>query len=138
MAQSYIQDNTDFINKISGLKFIPECLKEKVFIVSMDVQSLYPNIDHKEGIDACSHVLDKRTNQSFPTRVIVKLIQLILKCNIMSFNSWFFHQIKGTAMGTTMAVSYANIFMSEFEQHLLQDCTMNEYTNINQPYGWGS
>ena len=85
----------------------------------MDVKSLYPNIDHKEGIDACSHVLDKRTNQSFPTRVIVKLIQLILKCNIMSFNGRFFHQIKGTAMGTPMAVSYANIFISEFEQCLL-------------------
>ena len=87
----------------------------------MDVQSLYPNIDHKEGVDACSHVLDKRTNQSFPTRVIVKLIQLILKCNVMSFNGRFFHQIKGTAMDTPMAVSYANIFMSEFEQGLLQD-----------------
>ena len=34
--------------------------------------ALYSNIDHKEGVDACSYVLDKRTNQSFPTRVIVK------------------------------------------------------------------
>ena len=100
---------------------IPECQKEKVFIVSMDVQSLYQNIHHKEGVGACSHVLDKRTNKSFPTRVIVNLIQLLLKCNIMSFNGGFFHQIKETAMGTPMAVSYANIFMSEFEQRLLQD-----------------
>ena len=44
-------------------------LEREIFIVSMDVQSLYPNIDHKEGMDACSHVLDKRTNESFPTRV---------------------------------------------------------------------
>ena len=96
LAQSYIQDTTDFIDKISGLKFIPECPKEKVF-VSMDLQSLYPNIDRKEGVDACSHVLDKRTNQSFTTRVIVKLIQLTLKCNVMSFNGRLFHQIKGMA-----------------------------------------
>ena len=132
LAQSYIQDTTDFINKVSGLKFIPECPKEKVFIVSMDVQSLYPNIDHKKGIYACSHVLDKRTNQSFPTRVIVKLIQLILKCNVMSFNGRFFHQIKGTAMGTPMAVSYANIFMSEFEQRLLHGYEQD--INISQSY----
>ena len=39
----------------------------------------------------------------------------------MSFNGRFFHQIKGKAMGTPMAVSYANIFMSEFQQGLLQD-----------------
>ena len=44
-------------------------LEREIFIVSMDVQSLYRNIDHKEGMDACSHVLDKRTNESFPTRV---------------------------------------------------------------------
>ena len=75
LARSYIQDTTGFIKKISGLKFIPECPKEKVFIVFMDVQSLYSNIDHKEGIDSCSHVLDKRTNQSFPARVFVKSIQ---------------------------------------------------------------
>ena len=40
LAQSYIQDTTDFIHKINGLKFIHE----------------YPNIDHEEGIDPCSHV----------------------------------------------------------------------------------
>ena len=72
----------------------------------------------------CAVIIPKywpQGNQSFPTRVIAKLIQLILKCNVMSFNGRFFHQIKGTAMGTPMAVSYANIFMSEFEQRLLHD-----------------
>ena len=44
-----------------------------------------------------------------------------LKCNVMSFNGWFFHQIKGMAMGTPMAVSFANIFMSGFEQCLLHE-----------------
>ena len=131
LAQSYIKDTTDFIDKISGLKFIPECPKEKVF-VSMDLQSLYPNIDRKEGVDASSHVLDKRTNQSFPTRVIVKLIQLILKCNVMSFNGRLFHQIKGTAMGTPMAVSYA--YLCQNSSNVYYN-TMNKDTNINKPYG---
>ena len=85
-AQSYIQNTIDFINNISGLKFIPKLPTENVFIVSMDVQSLYSNIDHKEGIGACSDVLDKRFDQWFPTSVIVKLIQLILKCNALSLN----------------------------------------------------
>ena len=134
LAQSYIKDTTDFIDKISGLKFIPECPKEKVF-VSMDLQSLYPNIDRKEGVDACSHVLDKRTNQSFPTRVIVKLIQLILKCNVMSFNGRLFHQIKGMAMGTPMAVSYA--YLCQNSSNVYYN-TMNKDTNINKPYGWES
>ena len=49
LTRSYIQDTTHFINKVSGLKFVPKCPKKKVFIVSMDVQSLYPNIDHKKS-----------------------------------------------------------------------------------------
>ena len=65
LARSYIQDTTDSINKISRLRFIPECQKEKVFIVSMDVQSLYPNIHHNEGVDACSHVLDRELTNHF-------------------------------------------------------------------------
>ena len=79
----------------------------------MDVQSLYPKIDHKEGIDASSQVLVKKINQLFPTRIAVKLMQLILKCNIILPPN------QGTTMDTPMAVSYANISMSEFKQHLL-------------------
>ena len=39
----------------------------------------------------------------------------------MSFNGPFFYQIKRTNMDTPMAVSYANIFISEFKQRLLLD-----------------
>jgi hypothetical protein len=37
----------------------------------------------------------------------------------MQFGSRFFRQIKGTAMGTPMAVSFANLFMKKFECDLL-------------------
>ena len=84
----------------------------------MDVQSLYPNIDHEEGIDACKTLLGKRNNRAFTTNRLTKLIQLILKSNTMIFNECYFHQIKGTAMGTPMAVSYANIFMSLFDSYV--------------------
>ena len=33
----------------------------------------------------------------------------------------YFHQTKGTAMGTPMAVNYTNCFMGHFETNLLQD-----------------
>ena len=44
----------------------------------------------------------------------------------MIFNGCYFHQIKGAAMGTTMAVSYANIFMSVFESNILLEY-LNKY-----------
>ena len=33
----------------------------------------------------------------------------------------FFHLIKGTAMGTPMAVNFANLFMAKFETEMLAD-----------------
>ena len=47
----------------------------------MDVQSLYPDIDHKEGIDACKTLLDKRNNRAFSTNRLTKLFQFILESN---------------------------------------------------------
>ena len=95
----------------------------------MDVQSLYPNIDPNEGIDVCKTLLDKTNNCAFLTNRLTKLIHLILKCNTMIFNEHYFHQIKGTAMSTPMAVSYASIFMSVFESNML---LKYQITNINQ------
>ena len=87
----------------------------------MDVSSLYPNIDHNEGISACEEVLSQRDYPLVPTSVLSNLIRLILQCNTLKFGERFFHQIKGTAMGTPMAVNFANVFMGRFERRMLQD-----------------
>ena len=87
----------------------------------MDVSSLYPNIDHAEGISACEETLSNRKSPSIPTSVISNLLKLILQCNTLKFGKRFFHQIKGTAMGTPMACNYANVFMGKFEQLMLRD-----------------
>ena len=91
------------------------------YIVTMDVSSLYPNIDHGEGVAACREALERRTNKSVPSEVIADLIVFTLKSNTLSFDGNYYHQIKGAAMGTPMAVSFANLFMSKFETNLLQD-----------------
>ena len=54
----------------------------------------------------------------------------ILKCNTPKFGERFFHQIKGTAMGTPMAVSLANLFMGKFETDLLNDYR-NKYNKLS-------
>ena len=65
----------------------------------MDVSSLYPNIDHNEGISACEVVLSQRDYPLVPTSVLSNLIRLILQCNTLKFGERFFYQIKGTEMG---------------------------------------
>ena len=117
---SYIRDTTHFILKTRDFKLNRDA--EKTFLVTMDVSSLYPNIDHTEGIQACHNLLSRSSSQ-IPTETVTDLINLVLTSNTMGFLNRFFHQIKGTAMGTAMAVNYANIFMANFESNLLRAYT---------------
>ena len=51
-------------------------------------------------------------------QILVKLLTLILKRNTFEFNVKHNLQIQGTAMGTKMTPSYANIFMGKLEKQL--------------------
>ena len=66
-------------------------------------------------------LLNQRNNQRIATKVPKHLILLILRINTMMFCGRYFHQTKGTAMGTPMAVNYANCFTEHFETNLLQE-----------------
>ena len=84
----------------------------------MDVVGLYNNIPHEDGMDACRKFLDQRSACKPPTAEIVKLIDLVLNLNCFTFNGKHYRQILGTAMGTRMAPSYANLFMAVLEDKI--------------------
>ena len=113
---SYIRDTTDFINKLRGLPRLPSgCL-----LVNLDVSSLYTNIPHEEGITACEEFPNRREVQEPPTSDLCQLIRLVLSKNSFVFNKRNYLQIHGTAMGTRIAPSYANLFMGKLEREFLR------------------
>ena len=73
--------------------------------------------------------LEKRTNKHIPTETICDLIRIILTVNNFKFNSKHYLQKHGTAMGTRMAPSHANLFLGKFER----DALLN---SPHQPYLW--
>ena len=87
----------------------------------MDVTSLYTNIEHDEEADACYEMLERRVNKTVPSSLLKRLILLVLQSNIFRFNEKLYQQIKGTAMGTPMAVNYANLFLDNFENKMLDE-----------------
>ena len=93
-------------------------------LVTLDVTSLYTNIPHDEGIQACEEVFNTRLTQEPPTGDLVQLIRFILTRNNFCFSGQHFLQVHGTAMGTRMAPSYANIFMGRLENHILTGRTL--------------
>jgi hypothetical protein len=104
---SFIKDSTDYLHKMAALNPFPS----NTTIVTIDVTSLYTNIPHSDGIEACKEMWESRSVKVPPTDCLVTMLVMVL-------NGDHYLQINGTAMGTKMAPSYANTFMGIFEKQL--------------------
>ena len=90
-ASSYVKDTIDFVIKLSHP--LPSDIDtNNIFLVTMDVISLYPNISHKDGVSSCADYLNQRKNKRVPTSVITKLIESVLTSNAMKFGQKIYHQ----------------------------------------------
>ena len=78
--------------------------------IALDLKSMYTNIPLEEGVEAFRTELEKREDKSIPTDFIIKHLRLVLECNVFELNEEFWIQLLGTAMGTRVAPTYANIF----------------------------
>ena len=77
---AYLKDITDFLRKLTELGKLPSgCI-----LMTLDVKSLYTNIPHTEGIEACRKTLDERSSRTPPTTYLTKMIELILTKNNFS------------------------------------------------------
>ena len=115
-VDSYLKDSTDFINFIEKTK-----MGKRTFLVTMDVTGLYTYIPQEEGITTVCNAYENfhKNNPPIPTNYIKEMLRLILKENSFQFNGKNYLQIHGTAMGTKMAVAFANIFMAYIETEIL-------------------
>ena len=125
-TQSFIKDTTHFLSKLEQLGQLPA----NSLLVTLDVSSLYTNIPHNEGISACRHFLDTRDRNSSTvgTETLCDLIRMILTMNNFTFNDRHYLQMHGTAMGTRMAPSYANLFLAKFETDALSRAPYQPHT----------
>ena len=91
---SYNRDTTGFIQRIKVLERLPvEC-----YLATLDVSSLYKNIDIDEGLTFAQEDLIK-TNRAKPSpQTLTCLLEKVLRLNNFTFNDEQFIQIKGTAM----------------------------------------
>jgi len=80
---------------------------EGALLVTADVVGLYPHIPHAEGLSAMREALGRSGGSSIPAEDLVDLARIVLTSNNLTFNEKHYVQILGTAIGTTMAPSYA-------------------------------
>jgi hypothetical protein len=114
---SYVKDTEDFISKLSDLKIPKDSM-----LITLDVDSLYTNINNKDGIQSVADMLSKNPDGHRPDKLLLELLELSLLNNDFTFNGQWYLQIFGTAMGKKFAPNYANIFMAKWEQEALEKC----------------
>ena len=106
-------------------------MQRGMLLCTLDITSLYTNILHNEGIQSTKEMLaiHKPPNSLPQNSYIIELLEVVLTNNHFEFNGKHYHQVSGTAMGTKLAPSHANLFMTKFEEKYV-------YTYPLQPKLW--
>ena len=89
-GKSYLRNTKDFLCKLRCIKSLPE----NAILVTMDVISLYTNIDHTEGAESCYNKLESRTDKKISSSLLRKLILLVLQSNIFRFNHQLYQKLR--------------------------------------------
>ena len=98
------------VNLMVGWNLLACSIKRSTSFLSLRRRNEYS----VQGVRTHNH------NPPIPTRYLREMLGLLLKENSFQFNGDNYLQTHGTAMGTKMAVSFANIFMAEIETKLMQ------------------
>ena len=121
---SHLKDTTDFLRKL------PDTTKDNTILVTCDIESLYSNISHELGLEALEFWLDRYPDtipSRFTKEFLLDSMKFILQHNTFQFNELFFRQIRGTAMGTKVAPTYATLTIGFLEEKL--------YKSISEKFG---
>ncbi|KAJ7324733.1 hypothetical protein JRQ81_017753 [Phrynocephalus forsythii] len=112
---SYARDTTAFLRKLQSTQNLPNY----TILATMDVEALYINIPHVDGLQAIKNTIQNKEESN----IITTLCDFVLTHNCFFFDNKNYLQINGTAMGTRMAPQYVKIFMADLEQRFLNHCT---------------
>ena len=115
------KDTISFISQIKNANL------SKTFLVSYDVISLFTNIPLQVIDIAINLIFNPNPNLNIIKKELKKRFLLATSQIHFIFNSKFYNQIDGVAMGSPLAPVLANIFMDFYESKWL-----NEY-NFNKP-----
>ena len=114
---SYLKDTYTFVNKLKNLT-----VPDNTFIFSIDVDSLYTNVDTVLGLEAVKKALSSSPDSSRPDTFILKFLEITLTRNNFLFDKSFFLQICGCAMGRKYSPAYTDIYLADWEESAFLKC----------------
>ena len=129
ITRSHILSSQSLVLLLEKYK-IHDDYKDTMCILCADITSLYPNIPIDTGLLFMRERLIFLHNDSLKLNItpiitlsdisfICELTEFVLNNNYITFGDRTFKQICGTAMGTPLAVVFANLFLQQLE-HLVK------------------
>ena len=137
---SFVEDTPDLLRILQD-ENTRGCQPSNSFPVTVDVTALYTNIPTHGpmgGLQAFEKALNRRTlkeKSETPTIFLCDLLEAVLDGNIFEFDGNLFQQKIGTAMGTSVAPTYACLFMGWLEEFILSAWS-NHKKHGSKPYLW--
>ena len=119
-----MRSSTDLLRHLNITSFPCDCV-----LLTADVTSLYPSIDLADGLSKLRLAIDMYNLKhcgNIDSVLVVKLCSWVLYNNYIEFGNSAWLQIRGTAMGTPMAVVFANLYLA-----MLEDTAFKLYYEIN-------
>ncbi len=122
MCSTMIIDGADLIR---GLETYIEnnYLKSTAQLCTFDITDLYAMLPQEESLDILTEFLLQHGYHkvnAIPLDAIRKLARMVTTENIFIYETKFYHQIIGGAMGSPFTLTLANIFMWKWEKALVQ------------------
>lgn len=115
------------------LRYLPDRVTPSDKLVTMDLTNLYTNIASTLGLKALSYWINKfpeKINKRFEKNFILEATEIVLNNNTFVFNNTHYEQIKGTAMGTNMAPTYATLTLGFLEENLYDNIATDFCSNL--------
>ena len=102
-----VKDSFDFAKDITQQS-------SKLFMVSLDLDSLFTNVPLDETIEICVNELFKssQTVSGLNKEQVLEMLLLTTKENVILFDQKYYSQIDGVAMGSLLGPTLANILSS--------------------------
>ena len=114
-----VKDTKSLVNELE-IQSIPLHQRNGI-LVTADISSLYTNIDTKLGIQLMQAFLDEQPNLTPGyTEFVIELLKIVMNNNYLQYNGTIYRQCNGTAMGTSVAPTYANIIVYMLERRLIE------------------
>jgi hypothetical protein len=107
-----ITDRLQFVHKLESLR-----TTEKRFnLATLDVTSLYTNIDINDGIKRIQEYIIKYCSQPY---LVIDLLKFVLQSNYFKFGEQWYKQIHGAAMGGNASCDFADLVLASLEEEAM-------------------